>query len=273
MSSRLRAIVLQLQSIDHVQSNLDQIASLLEGVARAEEPGLVCLPENALYMRIKEGEPIQGLNLDSAVFESFKKWSQELNLVFHVGSVPIEWLGKLVNSSVMIWPDGRVGASYQKIHLFDIHLEGHPAIRESDVFHQGSKPETFLHEDWKWGQTICYDLRFAELFSQYAKEQIDGVLVPAAFLKPTGEAHWHVLLRARAIESQVFVIAAAQAGVHRSANGQRQTYGHSLVIDPWGKILAEGSADQPERLEVELDRSLVERVRRQIPMSHHRRHL
>lgn len=271
MGSRLRVIVLQLQSIDDIQSNLDQIESLLTDVRAGEAPALVCLPENALYMRMREGETIPGLELSDPAFERMKIRAAEKNLVFHLGSVPLQWLGKLANSSVMIWPDGRIEASYQKIHLFDIALEGQKPIRESDVFHHGAGPRVFEMGEWKWGQTICYDLRFAELFGRYAKEHIDAMLVPSAFLKKTGEAHWHVLLRARAIENQCFVVAAAQAGIHVSSRGQRETYGHSLVVDPWGRILAEGSADRPGKLELEIDRAEVDRVRRQIPMSLHRR--
>lgn len=271
MDSRQRVIVLQLQSTDHIQANLEQIESLLAGVSRDEVTGLVCLPENALYFRLKEGAPIPGLELTDLCFSTLKNWAREKNLVMHLGSVPLKWKGKLVNSSVLIWPGGQIEASYQKIHLFDIALEGQKPIRESDVFLHGEAPQAFTMNAWAWGQTICYDLRFAELYGRYAKDQIDGLLVPSAFLTKTGEAHWHVLLRARAIESQCFVVAAAQAGLHQSDSGQRETYGHSLVVDPWGRILAEGSADRAERLEVVLDHLEVERIRRQIPMSQHRR--
>ena len=269
--SRLKMIVLQMQSIDDVQANLRQIKSLLDDVPPQKTSALVCLPENALYMRIIEGEKIQGLELSDPCFLELKKIAQEKNLVLHIGSAPLKQGEKLVNSSVLIWPIGRIEASYQKIHLFDIDLAGQAPIRESDVFNHGEIPRLFNLGDWKWGQTICYDLRFAELFSYYAKEQIDGLLVPAAFLAKTGEAHWHVLLRARAIESQCFVVAAAQAGVHRTPGGQRETYGHSLVIDPWGRVLAEGSGDHPEKLEVELDLGEINKVRQQIPMAAHRR--
>jgi predicted amidohydrolase len=272
MDSRQRVIVLQLQSVDNVQANLKQIEKLLSDVPKQDEGALVCLPENSLYMRLKEGERTAGLDLTDPAFETLKQWAREKNLVFHLGSIPLRWMGKLANSSVMVWPDGRVESSYQKIHLFDISLEGQPPYRESDVFHHGSAPQAFEWRGWKWGQTICYDVRFAELFGCYARDHaVDAMLVPSAFLTKTGEAHWHVLLRARAIENQCYIVAAAQAGLHRSENGSRETFGHSLVIDPWGRILAEGRADGPEKIEVVLDKAEVFKVRRQIPMAQHRR--
>ena len=269
--SRLKVIVLQMQSLDDVQANLQQIQNLLQDVPPQQTSALVCLPENALYFRIVEGEKIPGLQTTDPCFLELRKLAQQKNLVFHIGSVPLIRDEKLVNSSVLIWPMGQIEASYQKIHLFDIELEGQAPIRESDVFDPGEGPKIFQVGDWKWGQTICYDLRFAELFSLYAEEQVDALLVPSAFLTKTGEAHWHVLLRARAIETQCFVVAAAQAGVHQTSRGKRETFGHSLVVDPWGRILAEASGDQPEKIEIELDLEQINKVRRQIPMASHRR--
>lgn len=271
MDSQLRVILLQLQSIDDIQANTQQILKLLAPVVREEQPALVCLPENALYMRLKEGERIGGLSLQDECFRELARVADEKNLILHVGSVPLRENETLTNSSVLIRPGGSVQASYKKIHLFDIELEGQKPMRESDVFSHGSEPSVMEVNGWSVGQTICYDLRFSELFSHYAQENVDMIVVPAAFLQKTGEAHWHVLLRARAIESQCYVIAAAQAGLHQSAAGSRQTYGHSLVIDPWGRIVAEASADRPECLILTLDKSGIAKVRQQIPMRSHRR--
>lgn len=271
MDSRLRVVVLQLQSVDLVSKNTEQVLDLLAPIRPEEKPTLVCLPENALYMRLKEGERIEGLHLKDECFRRLSNVAREKNLILHVGSVPLNWQGKLANSSVLIGPEGEVSASYQKVHLFDIELEGQRPIRESDVFHHGAGAASMDVNDWKFGQTICYDLRFSELFSLYAKQGVDAIVVPSAFLTKTGEAHWHVLLRARAIESQCYVIAAAQAGVHESGSGRRETYGHSLVVDPWGRVIAEASADRPEALIVHLEKAEIAKVRRQIPMSRHRR--
>ena len=139
-------------------------------------------------------------------------------------------------------PDSR-RKSYEKIHLFDIELDGLSPVRETDLFKHGKFPSVFKVRGWEIGQAICYDLRFAELFLEYAKQGVDLVLVPAAFLVETGRAHWEVLLRARAIESQCYIVAAAQAGKHLGCQGgHRMTYGHSLAIDPWGTVIWQGNS-------------------------------
>lgn len=270
MSDQISLFVAQLQSTDDIEKNLEQILDLLSPISRQVQESLVCLPENALYLRLREGEKIQGLTLEHLAFSRLARLAKEKNLVLHIGSVPMIVGSKLGNCSVLIRSSGEMKVSYQKIHLFDIELEGQKPIRESDVFDRGQQESCFNFSNWKIGQTICYDLRFSELFLRYAKAEVDAILVPAAFLKTTGEAHWHVLLRARAIESQCFVIAAAQAGEHRSESGVRFTYGHSLVIDPWGRILAEGSSSSPELISVVLDQEANAKVRRQIPMKNHR---
>jgi predicted amidohydrolase len=158
------------------------------------------------------------------------------------------------------------------MHLFDIQLEGQKAIRESDAFRHGQKPSVLEVDGWRIGETICYDVRFAELFSQYARKEVDVILVPAAFLVKTGEAHWHILLRARAIESQAYVIASAQGGTHKGIKGGvRETFGHSLVIDPWGGIQAEVTNNGPGFSISILSRERIMKVRGQIPMKDHRR--
>lgn len=261
-------------STDEVAANFENIKKMIKDIKSLKpETRVAFFPENSLYMRVKEGESVAGLEPVDAVFADLRKLAMENNLALHLGSVPLRHLGQLTNSSVFIDRDGNMQTTYSKIHLFDIELEGQKPIRESDVFKHGERPSVLHFANWSFGQTICYDLRFSELFSAYAKQSVDAVLVPAAFVQKTGEAHWHVLLRARAIESQCYVIAAAQAGEHRSqrTGTTRKTYGHSLVVSPWGEILAEGSADHPEILLVALDKGTIAKVRRQIPMQGHRR--
>lgn len=179
----------------------------------------------------------------------------------------------MYNSSVIISDEGKIETSYQKIHLFDIQLAGQKAIRESDVFRHGEGPGIFTINGWKIAQSICYDLRFAELYSQYAREQVDVILVPSAFLTKTGEAHWEVLLRARAIESQCYVVASAQVGCHESTrgSGRRETYGHSMVVEPWGAIAAHLGGSQKQTSVCSLSKAKIESTRTQIPMAQHRR--
>lgn len=272
----MRTHIIQMTSVDHIETNVQAIEDLCSQIpVNTSDMGLICLPENALYMRINEGEPISGLELSDPCFKRLKLISTNLNAAIHVGSSPIKKNGKLTNASILILPSGQIEVSYEKLHLFDIQLEGDVSIRESDVFQHGILPKTFELNNWIFGQSICYDLRFSELYSFYARIPVDAILVPSSFLVKTGFAHWHVLLRARAIESQSYILAAAQAGEHKpyrsSGAGLRHTFGHSLIIDPWGTIIAEASKLDPGIITAELDRSYLQSVRNQIPMRHHRR--
>lgn len=272
MSAELVVANVQMTSIDDVDSNLQQMENLLREIFTSSSPRLVCFPENCLYMRLTEGEKIPGFEITDPLFQRISEWAQHYNAYLHLGSVPILLEGHLYNSSVLVTPQGHLQPTYQKMHLFDIQLEGQKALRESDAFRHGQRPNIIEVDDWKVGETICYDIRFAELFSQYARKEVDLILVPAAFLMTTGEAHWNILLRARAIESQAFLVASAQGGSHKGVRGgTRETYGHSSVIDPWGVVLGEISEHKSGFVITTLKRTSIERVRAQIPMKFHRR--
>ncbi|MBV2169220.1 MAG: carbon-nitrogen hydrolase family protein [Bdellovibrio sp.] len=272
MGSELVVAVAQMTSIDDVDTNLMQMEALLEETFKSSQPRLVSFPENCLYLRLIEGQKIEGFTLSHAAFAQLSVWSKKYNTYLHLGSIPLYVDGHLYNSSVLITPEGVVQPTYQKMHLFDIQLEGQAPIRESDVFRHGQKPHLIEIDGWRIGEAICYDVRFAELFSQYARKEVDAILLPAAFLVKTGEAHWEILLRARAIESQSYVIASAQAGTHQGANGgTRETYGHSLVVEPWGGVVAQLEKSRPGVVVTTLRREQIEKVRKQIPMKFHRR--
>ncbi len=272
MNQELAVAAVQMTSIDDVDANLMQIESLLEGIFKSSQPRFVSFPENCLYLRLTEGEKIEGLTLSHPAFAQLASWAQKYNTHLHLGSVPLYVDGHLYNSSVLITPEGQVRPTYQKMHLFDIQLEGQKPIRESDVFRHGQKPSILEVDGWRIGEAICYDVRFAELFSQYARKEVDLILLPAAFLVKTGEAHWEILLRARAIESQAYVMAAAQAGTHQGVRGgTRETYGHTLVIDPWGTIVGQAEKRSPGFVVTTLKRERIDKVRQQIPMKFHRR--
>lgn len=187
----------------------------------------------------------------------------------HIGSMPIldDGAEKLANRSIIISPDGAIAARYDKMHLFDVDLASGETWRESSAYVGGEQPVVVQTPLGQMGLAICYDMRFPDLFSAYAKSGVDVLTLPSAFTVPTGEAHWHTLLRARAIESAAFVIAAAQCGVHEDG---RQTYGHSLVVDPWGSILLD-MGDLPGLACVDLDLDAIKRVRQQIPVHANRR--
>lgn len=266
----------QMTSIDDVDANVMQIEALLEDIFSAKEktdrPRLVCFPENCLYFRIIEGEKIEGFTLAHPALKRMAELAQEYSTHLHLGSVPLYVDGHLYNSSVLVTPDGELLPTYQKMHLFDIQLEGQKPIRESDVFRHGQQPHILNIDGWKVGEAICYDLRFAELFSRYARQEVDAILLPAAFLVKTGEAHWEILLRARAIESQSYLIASAQGGSHHGGrSGVRETYGHTLVVDPWGAVAGQVEKRAPGYTIVKLSRERLESVRKQIPMKFHRR--
>ena len=189
----------------------------------------------------------------------------------HIGSMPIlnDGADKLANRSIIISPDGAIAARYDKMHLFDVDLASGETWRESSAYLGGEQPVVVQTPLGQMGLAICYDMRFPDLFSAYAKSGVDVLTLPSAFTVPTGEAHWHTLLSARAIESAAFVIAAAQCGVHEDG---RQTYGHSLVVDPWGSILLD-MGDLPALACVDLDLDAIKRVRQQIPVHANRRNI
>ena len=181
----------------------------------------------------------------------------------HIGSLPIPLEdGRFANRSVLFGPDGAQRATYDKIHLFDADIAGLNAYRESATYKGGDGAVIAPLDEFTLGFSICYDMRFPRLYNALANAGASLMAVPAAFTVPTGQAHWHVLLRARAIETGSYVIAAAQGGSH--ANG-RATYGHSLVIDPWGKIIAEHDHDRPGVLVAEIDPAAVTEARRRVP--------
>jgi predicted amidohydrolase len=190
--------------------------------------------------------------------------ARRLRVHLHVGSLAVALPdGRFANRSVLFSPDGRVEATYDKIHLFDATLAGLRDYRESATYRGGERAVTVPVGDFTLGLAICYDMRFPRLFNTLAKHGAQVLAVPAAFTVPTGEAHWHVLLRARAIETGSYVIAAAQGGQH--ANG-RATYGHSLIVDPWGRIVAEMAGDEPGVIVAEVELDKVADARARIPV-------
>jgi predicted amidohydrolase len=190
--------------------------------------------------------------------------ARELGVFLHLGSLAVSLPdGRFANRSVLFGPDGVVAATYDKIHLFDATIDGLRAYRESATYAGGDTAVTADLGAVQLGFSVCYDMRFPALYNTLAKAGATLIAVPAAFTVPTGQAHWHVLLRARAIETGSYVIAAAQGGTH--ANG-RATYGHSLVIDPWGRVIAEKADDEPGVIFADIDLEAVRDARTRIPV-------
>ena len=189
--------------------------------------------------------------------------AQAYGIHLHIGSLAVPLPdGRFANRSVLFGPDGLIVATYDKIHLFDATIEGLNAYRESATYAAGEQAVTAPLGEFTLGMSICYDMRFPKLYNTLANAGATLIAVPAAFTVPTGQAHWHVLLRSRAIETGSYVIAAAQGGHH--ANG-RATYGHSIIIDPWGKIVGELDHDAPGVLVAEISAEAVANARERIP--------
>ena len=207
---------------------------------------------------------------ESSAIAELQKAAATAGIWVHLGSLPVvhETDGAMIaNRSIIIDSTGTVVARYDKMHLFDVDLATGESWRESNAYVAGNTPVIVDTPIGPLGLTICYDLRFPDLFSALSRAGISALAVPAAFTAPTGRAHWHTLLRARAIEAEAFVIAAAQSGIHEDG---RETYGHSLVVDPWGDVILDmGEGEGLAVAELNLDR--IQEVREQIPVHANRR--
>lgn len=269
----LKIALAQLNSNDDIQSNLNTILKLIdEANAHVQKPDLILFPENSLFFRIRSEDQVRALELSSPIWSELQAKSDQTKIALHLTTAILDQDKKVYNASVLIEPGTELKITYRKIHLFNITLSGQKPIRESDVFADGAEPSTFKFKGFKFGSSICYDVRFSELYSAYARAEVDVILVPAAFLVKTGMAHWDSLLRARAIESQCYVLAAAQAGTHRSSLGEasRDTFGNSVVIGPWGQIIQQ-KVEGVGLAYAEINKAEIASVRAQIPMKSHRR--
>ncbi|MBU0582987.1 MAG: carbon-nitrogen hydrolase family protein [Alphaproteobacteria bacterium] len=200
---------------------------------------------------------------DDLVAAAAMRLAAELGIHLHVGSTAIlRDDGKVANRALLVSPKGAVLARYDKIHMFDVDLDNGESWRESAAYEPGCEAVVTDIGMAKLGFGICYDVRFPQLFRAQALAGANVLTVPAAFTRQTGEAHWHVLLRARAIENGAFLIAAAQGGQHEDG---RETYGHSMIIDPWGRVLAEADHDEPGVIVAEIDTEQSAAARRKIP--------
>ncbi|MGP1357680.1 carbon-nitrogen hydrolase family protein [Roseicyclus sp.] len=260
----LRAALAQMRSAD---THAENIASVTDLAARAAGQGaeLLCLPEVAgLMNRNAEVARTQVVAAEADPYiAACRELAAKHGLWVHIGSTPVLGPdGRFLNHSAVIDATGAIRAEYDKVHLFDVAIEGQAPIGESKRFAPG-EAAVMLDTPWgPFGLSICYDLRFPCFYRRYGQEGATIIFIPSAFTVPTGRAHWEVLIRARAIETGAFVLAAAQAGEH--ADG-RETWGHALAVDPWGGVLADLGREAPGLAVVDLDLAMVEAARRQIP--------
>ncbi len=213
----------------------------------------------------------------------FQALAEELDIWLVIGSMAVkvqdqsqdqlkgQAKDKIANRCYVISPDGHIAARYDKIHMFDVDLPGGESYRESQAYSAGERA-VLAETPWgPMGLTICYDVRFPDLYRKLAQAGASMLTVPAAFTEVTGQAHWHILLRSRAIENGAFIFAPAQTGSHVSASGDsRKTYGHSLIVDPWGNIIDDGGCDVGVTL-AQIDLTLAEKARSRIPSLRHDR--
>ena len=263
----MRAAAVQLNSQEDKQRNLEVAERLVRDAAR-DGADLVCLPERWNLLgdsaTILDGaEPLDGPSLAAA-----RSWAGGLGIHLLAGSIAERAEGheRLFNTSVLIGPDGEDVAAYRKIHMFDVEVEG-TTFRESDHDQPGEEIVTASLDDFELGLTVCYDLRFSELYRILAVRGARVIAVPSAFTVPTGRAHWEVLLRARAIENQVFVVAPDQIG---KAPPKFESYGHSAIVDPWGVVLAM-APDEECFVAADLDLAEQQRMREKLPALANRR--
>ena len=268
--TKLKVAAVQMSSGRDKEKNLKQAKKLITKAAKGDAK-FIALPEvfnfrGKLSEAAKNAEPILGYstNFVSKLARKFKVWILIGSLMEKsVGA----YRGKPFNTSILINPKGKIIAKYRKIHLFDIRLKG-KEILESKRNQAGKSLKLVAVNDVKVGLSICYDLRFPELYRQYSKEGAEIICIPSSFTKPTGEAHWHTLIKARAIENLAYVIAPNQSGV---GSGGIKTYGHSLIVDPWGKILAEGPASGEAVIFAEVDLDYLKKIRTNLPALEHRK--
>ncbi|HXU55714.1 MAG TPA: carbon-nitrogen hydrolase family protein [Casimicrobiaceae bacterium] len=251
------------------EPSLEQAASLIREAAR-QGADYVQTPEVSNMMQQSRKALFEHLATeeDDRSLKAYRALAVELKIHLHIGSLALRASPeKAVNRSFLIGPDGALMASYDKIHMFDIDLPGGESYRESANYQPG---ETAVTADLPWGRlglTICYDVRFPALYRALAESGAAFFSVPSAFTRKTGEAHWHTLLRARAIENGCFVFAAAQTGLHEN---KRETYGHSLIVDPWGTVLAEAGVE-PGVIIAKIDPARVATARKTVPSLQHGR--
>jgi deaminated glutathione amidase len=268
-TSTFKAAMIQMRSGLKPSTNIDEAARLI-GEARSAGAHYVLTPEMTNILAAKR-EQLFAVVMEEeadASLATLRELARKLGIYVHIGSLAIKVShDRAANRSFLVDPKGNIVARYDKIHMFDVDLADGESYRESRNYRPG---ELAVLADLPWGRlglTVCYDLRFPALYRALAEAGATMLTIPSAFTKQTGEAHWHVLIRTRAIENGSFVFAAAQGGKHE--NG-RDTYGHSLIVDPWGRIIAEGGTE-PGVVMAEIDPAQIANARARIPSLQHGR--
>ena len=273
------AAAIQMTSKPDLAANLEQAEELIDFAVR-QGCKLIVLPENFAYM----GEELEKLKLAAAISSRTEEFLRTMALRYQVyvlgGGYPVPTNDssgtpdvtdeRFFNTATLVGPNGEELSRYQKIHLFDVNLPDGNTYRESNTVMPGAGQlqSCYIETLGTLGLSVCYDVRFPELYRTLSSQGADVLLIPAAFTEFTGKDHWQILIQARAIENTCYVIAPAQVGVHYA---RRQTHGHALIVDPWGTILADAGGDKPGVAIAEIDPDRLQQVRRQMPSLQHRR--
>jgi predicted amidohydrolase len=258
------AACIQLRSGKTISDNADAAESLIRAAAKdgaqyiqtPEMSNVLVRSRQELQERISDAE-------DDLFLKRARTLAADLGIYLHLGSLAVlAENGKIANRAFLVDPAGNILAAYDKIHMFDVDLPNGESWRESATYEPGTQTVIAELPFAKVGMAVCYDIRFPAIFRTQARVGAQVLTAPAAFTRQTGEAHWHVLQRARAIENGAFVISAAQGGAHEDG---RETFGHSIIVDPWGAVIAELDHDEPGYVLAEIDTEAVAKARQRIP--------
>ncbi|MEO1265861.1 MAG: carbon-nitrogen hydrolase family protein [Pseudomonadota bacterium] len=265
---RFTAALVQMCSSRDVDQNIETASELIREAATSGAH-YVQTPEVTNLIEMRSGPLFENAEPpgDNRGVRAFASLAAKLGIWLHIGSMVVKVSDeKVANRAFLFSPRGETVATYDKIHMFDVELPDGETYRESKRYQPG---RSGVIADLPWarlGLTICYDLRFPALYAGLAQAGATLIAIPSAFTVPTGKAHWETLIRARAIETQTFVLAAAQAGHHESG---RKTYGHSMIVSPWGEVLAEGNGSSPCIVSADIDMSAIETARSRVPSHAH----
>ncbi|MFC1479404.1 carbon-nitrogen hydrolase family protein [Planctomycetota bacterium] len=262
----MKISLIQMHSTDKEERNLEICEKLIEE-AVSQGTDLITLPETFHWIGPEHEKPLHSTPVPGPVSEFLSSFASKHQVYIHGGSILEQTEDKCANTTLFFAPDGTIQASYRKIHLFDAEING-TRYFESEVVLPGTEPVTVTLENLTYGFSICYDLRFPELYRKLSQKKADIIFSPAAFTVPTGKAHWETLIRARAIENQVFMAAAAQAGTDSTG---KSYYGHSMLVDPWGTVLIQMDGHTEGCATMEIDPEQIKEVRRNLPVLDHRK--
>jgi len=276
----MRVSVIQMSPLADKYENVTQARALMEGVMASDKPELIALPEiwtclggdrAGKFAAAETLPPFGAGETGGMAYEFLRQFAIAHNIHVHGGSIGELDGDKLFNTTVVFSPTGEELGRYRKIHLFDITTPDGQGYRESETYGAGDEIVTVDIGNMKIGLAICYDLRFPELFLALRRQHVDLIVLPAAFTLQTGKDHWEVLLRARAIETQTWFAAPACCGAYKEANGDtRHTFGHSLIVNPWGLVVAQAS-DGLGWATATIDKTFMARIRANMPVLTHRR--